>query len=53
MDKDILKTIKIINEILGLLQRHLGHCAGDVMDRTYIQTKRQDLYKIINNNKEE
>ena len=53
MDKDTLKAIKIINEILGVIKSHLGHCVGDTEDKEFISTKCQDLYKIINDNKVE
>ena len=46
MDKDTLKAIKIINEILGTL------ASRGMEDKDFINIKRQDLYKIINDNKE-
>jgi len=41
MDKDTLKAIKIINEILGEIAKRDNYL------RDFINTKRQDLYKII------
>ncbi len=43
MDKDTLKAIKVINEILGIMAR-------DFVYTDFINTKRQDLYKIIRDN---
>lgn len=47
MDKDTLKAIEIINEILGLLARDTVSIFSSTNE---INTKRQDLYKIINDN---
>ena len=52
MDKDTLRAIEIINEILDILKEHLGHCVGDFTDKDIIQTKCQNLLKIIRDNKE-
>jgi len=47
MDKDTLRAIKIINEILGDIARYNTKYAGAV-----INEKRQELTKIINDNKD-
>lgn len=54
MEKDTLKAIEIINEILGDITMHLsGITVLTAFEfHNYIESRREDLFKIINDNKE-
>lgn len=53
MDKDTLRAIEIINEILGELERNLEVNAYFQTTKNFIKPRRQKLDKIINDNKGE